>query len=600
MGVTANPRILPQCYPFATAVRNPVSSLEMHQYLLEVGEAAALQERESAKAFRSLNDRAIAFSKRMEKCSPGTLFVAVMTERDAARGRDATVVFARCVHVVDDHRCLITICPFETGDSVFVFPVANLHIVPPELIRPALYSRDEGVYDVTLDPFTNLKEKLDHIALEFLIQYMVDKGGLDERVVRTAFQIYQFSRHSSSQRRTHVSTFFDDDDDDGQEFPELEIPIFSLGALIGQTWGKVSHVKRECRSSNYADLDPLATKCRVHLLAWLNDPQEDSPSIVTPSLVKRVIEHYINMDAPSMEGVTTRSITLDPPMCWREEIFCVVDGMFRGAIQFVSDNLDYILNGKKKRRFNDWLLSHAQKLGSMISYSLSLSLSHTHRGIQVHLHIIPFHLSPLTPLILHLLSPLHLSGDEYLAQHGFVVDAIPNDYLDRRPPNMDVIRRNLEILDDLININSPNSAKTMQFIVSVTNEMSQKVRDFETSLLDLLAAVTNIPLLELKDPAVLAESLKNLKSPYFRNRNFTWMSHESRNELIEDLQYLMEMRQMDHDWLERAKSPLKGAKNKLTDVVPVSGRLFAIFRAHEQDHRTAIERWDSESLSDFE
>jgi hypothetical protein len=183
-------------------------------------------------------------------------------------------------------------------------------------------------------------------------------------------------------------------------------------------------------------------------------------------------------------------------------------------------------------------------------------------------------------------------GDDYLAQHGFVVDAIPNDYLDQRPFNMDVIRRNLSILEDLINVDSPNSAKTMQFIVSVTNEMSQKVMEFETSLLDLLAMVMNVPLNELKDPAVLAESLKILKSPYYRSA--VGLTPEARSDLIGDLQYLMEMRQMDRDWMEKAKGTLTVAKNQLTDVVPVSGRLFAIFRAHEQDHRTAIERWDWE------
>jgi len=198
--------------------------------------------------------------------------------------------------------------------------------------------------------------------------------------------------------------------------------------------------------------------------------------------------------------------------------------------------------------------------------------------------------------LVHISDGIFLTGDDYLAQHGFVVDAIPNDYLDRRPSNMDVIRRNLEILEDLISANSPNSAKTMQFIISVTNEMSQKVCEFEASLLDLLAMVTNIPLQELKDPAVLSESLKMLKSPYFRGRG--GLTPEARCDLIGDLQYLMEMRQMDRDWMEKAKGTLTTAKNQLTDVVPVSGRLFAIFRAHEQDHRTAIERWDWEERVD--
>jgi hypothetical protein len=48
------------------------------------------------------------------------------------------------------------------------------------------------------------------------------------------------------------------------------------------------------------------------------------------------------------------------------------------------------------------------------------------------------------------------------------------------------------------------------------------------------------------------------------------------------------------DWIEKAKGQISGERNILTHVVPVSGRLFAIFRTSEQDHQTALEVWDWE------
>ena len=91
------------------------------------------------------------------------------------------------------------------------------------------------------------------------------------------------------------------------------------------------------------------------------------------------------------------------------------------------------------------------------------------------------------------------------------------------------------------------------------------------------------------------------------------LTPEAIKELIDDLRYIVTMSEMDHgkcacvyvcncvlmltmltfsDWIEKAKGQVNAEKNRLTDVVPVSGRLFAIFRTYEQDHQTALEVWD--------
>jgi hypothetical protein len=52
------------------------------------------------------------------------------------------------------------------------------------------------------------------------------------------------------------------------------------------------------------------------------------------------------------------------------------------------------------------------------------------------------------------------TANEYLTKNGFVLDALPIDYLDKKPKNMAVIRSNLKILLTLLDPSTPEGLQS--------------------------------------------------------------------------------------------------------------------------------------------
>ncbi len=181
-----------------------------------------------------------------------------------------------------------------------------------------------------------------------------------------------------------------------------------------------------------------------------------------------------------------------------------------------------------------------------------------------------------------------VTGVSFLKTLGYDPTALPDNYHRERPPNMDVIHRNLLILKDALNPDSNTGQLTKEFVIFSTNELQKFVSEFKTLLLDVVAMETSISRAELNDDATLRRALSLLSDPSSRSKR---IPPEVRDDLVKDLQYLLRIEEMDREWVERAKVSVVKEKLRLTHEVPVSGILMAAFRTLEIDHQNAIEMW---------
>eukprot|EP01102_Stenamoeba_stenopodia_P006312 TRINITY_DN172_c0_g1_i1.p1 TRINITY_DN172_c0_g1~~TRINITY_DN172_c0_g1_i1.p1 ORF type:complete len:941 (+),score=160.26 TRINITY_DN172_c0_g1_i1:162-2984(+) len=177
--------------------------------------------------------------------------------------------------------------------------------------------------------------------------------------------------------------------------------------------------------------------------------------------------------------------------------------------------------------------------------------------------------SKLTQWWLHLIES---RTDKFLQDLGFVVDALPDDYIEKPPKDMDVVKKNLEIIREVLDVKT-DKHKTTELIKLLCDRIYPVIKDFVSQAQFMISEQFDLH----KDP-ILDKYENELNSKLEKTEQIeTWFA-----ELMKDIKTLKKMKGME------SARPDK----KSLDIVPISGLIIGRFVRQENELKTAIELWN--------
>ena len=157
---------------------------------------------------------------------------------------------------------------------------------------------------------------------------------------------------------------------------------------------------------------------------------------------------------------------------------------------------------------------------------------------------------------------------QFLEIRGFVTDALPFDYLDKPPNDIQVVLSNVSLLKRILS--GDLQSELIGFVDRVTSEVYSELNHFRSEL-----------------EIAIEYEWASLGINIFISKN-------QRTMMRCDLQYLQEMKEMDEE-IKRERTEgreeRKGKKLEMTHVVPVGGLILAKFHIYLCEHETALVQW---------
>ena len=164
------------------------------------------------------------------------------------------------------------------------------------------------------------------------------------------------------------------------------------------------------------------------------------------------------------------------------------------------------------------------------------------------------------------LSHIEKRANKYLEDCGYRRDVIPENYTEEKPKDLDSLKKNLSIVQDLI---EGESEELDNFV----DETTLEVHKILEKLLDEIEFV-----LELRWTKM------NLEVEY---------TEEDIESLKKDRDYLMKVKQMDLELKEKRKQKKREKEPlQMTDAVPVSGLVMARFHIFRAECQTSLMIWE--------
>lgn len=163
---------------------------------------------------------------------------------------------------------------------------------------------------------------------------------------------------------------------------------------------------------------------------------------------------------------------------------------------------------------------------------------------------------------------------EFLHSRDFDFDAIPVRYLDVPPSDLNVIKKNLNIVTRLI-----------------TGEGEEMEKGSGSELESLLDQIVDRVYAEIDKYLVDMKIAIDFK---WEDINIEVVPTDIQKDTLKrDVEYLLKMKEMDEEIRDRRKrNEMEGQKAMMSDVVPVSGLIMARFHILECELRSILMRWD--------
>jgi hypothetical protein len=164
------------------------------------------------------------------------------------------------------------------------------------------------------------------------------------------------------------------------------------------------------------------------------------------------------------------------------------------------------------------------------------------------------------------LSHIEESANDFLSDRGYVMDALPYNYLDVPPRDFDAVRGNLKILRDLMTVGGETLDDFLETTTDQVNVVLQRhVQDVKFIL--------------------------NLNWEQMNLGDFS-VTQQQRVSLQEDLEYMRQMKQMDDDIRDRRRrGDVDRKKAELSGVVPIAGLIMARFHILECELQSVLLRF---------
>ncbi len=172
---------------------------------------------------------------------------------------------------------------------------------------------------------------------------------------------------------------------------------------------------------------------------------------------------------------------------------------------------------------------------------------------------------------------------------GFDLHAVPYSYLDEAPKSLDSIRINIQIIYKFLNLRSPEALQELRetLIDPLKQEIYNRIDEFldcaETVLLSLLGRIhrkTNGPF-SLETAKVLFSNAKH---------NFSKTQQTQIENLLHDIAYIMQMKQLEYDFFSTDTPASRGA-TELSQIVPITGLIVGKLHRLENELKTVLEHW---------
>ena len=159
------------------------------------------------------------------------------------------------------------------------------------------------------------------------------------------------------------------------------------------------------------------------------------------------------------------------------------------------------------------------------------------------------------------LSFIERRADSFLVDMGYFLEALPQHYTDTPPESLDQVRVNLKLVQSAMQ----GSDKLESFVDKTTTEVYQ--------MLDQL----------------MDDMLYVLEGDWAQFDLGVSPTDQEKEMVRRDLNYLIKMKEMDHEIQEKRKEMKKGLE--MSEVVPVAGLVMARFHIYECECKTALDIW---------
>ena len=164
------------------------------------------------------------------------------------------------------------------------------------------------------------------------------------------------------------------------------------------------------------------------------------------------------------------------------------------------------------------------------------------------------------------LSHIEKKADQYLKDCGYGHDVIPENYTKEKPKDLDSLKKNLSIVQDLI--------------------------EGESEELDNFVDETTLEVYEMLE-RLLHEIEFVLKRDWKRTNFGLKFTEEDIESVKKDYEYLMKVKQMDLELKEKRKQKNREKEPlRMTDAVPVSGLVMARFHIFRAECQTSLMIWE--------
>ena len=274
-------------------------------------------------------------------------------------------------------------------------------------------------------------------------------------------------------------------------------------------------------SSALEEIKTISSKCRSYVARWLQSERSAHPVIVNDNLAEEVMALA---DQPYKRILSSLGRTYESLGFLEKKI---------------AQRLTVVVNGELKDEMTDWWTEY-----------------------------------------------IEMRVDQYLALFGYDPEVPPEGIImSANQGQVPEARRNVEIIESLIGLDSPYVEQTRDFIVEVTDEVCVKVSELEEEMVNVVSLALNIPV-EKIDAIELDRILKELGEGKLESMHY--IPIKAVEFVILDLKHIHKMQKMYDEWRAHSDIFASDAENSL-EVVPIHGCVFGGFKTREKNLRNYLE-----------
>ena len=177
------------------------------------------------------------------------------------------------------------------------------------------------------------------------------------------------------------------------------------------------------------------------------------------------------------------------------------------------------------------------------------------------------------------LSYVDTSSRKFLRDLGYDFFAVPIDYIQIPPQDIEPVKYNLRILTEILD-KSNDVHQVLSFIKTISDEIYLNIQEFEDKAIIVLSEHFGV------DPEVFDLKLsQELHQDALVDKKDSDVVVKWVDDMMKDIEYLRTMKEMEN-------KVDKGGKVKLSNVVPISGLILSSFFRKENEMKTVLELWD--------